>query len=87
MSDATLDCRVCVVGGGPAGMMAGFLFARAGIKTVVLEKHGDFLRDFGHGIINTHEFHAPGARQLGMDEAQGRALAGGIQRSVEQPGG
>jgi 2-polyprenyl-6-methoxyphenol hydroxylase-like FAD-dependent oxidoreductase len=34
------------VGGGPAGMMLGFLLARAGVKAVVLEKHGDFLRDF-----------------------------------------
>ncbi|MEO8080066.1 MAG: FAD-dependent monooxygenase, partial [Caldimonas sp.] len=36
----------CVVGGGPAGMMLGLLLARAGVRTVVLEKHGDFLRDF-----------------------------------------
>jgi 2-polyprenyl-6-methoxyphenol hydroxylase-like FAD-dependent oxidoreductase len=35
-----------VVGGGPAGMMAGLLFARAGCKVRVLEKHGDFFRDF-----------------------------------------
>lgn len=35
-----------IVGGGPAGMMAGLLFARAGVSTLVLEKHGDFLRDF-----------------------------------------
>ena len=35
-----------IAGGGPAGMMAGLLFARAGVKTLVLEKHGDFLRDF-----------------------------------------
>lgn len=42
MSDA--DC--VIVGGGPAGVMAGLLFARAGVPTVVLEKHGDFLRDF-----------------------------------------
>ncbi|AOS65316.1 FAD-dependent oxidoreductase [Actinoalloteichus hymeniacidonis] len=35
-----------VVGGGPAGMMLGLLLARAGIAVTVLEKHGDFLRDF-----------------------------------------
>ncbi len=35
-----------VVGGGPAGMVAGLLLARAGVRTIVLEKHGDFLRDF-----------------------------------------
>ncbi len=35
-----------IVGGGPAGMVAGLLFARAGCRTTVLEKHGDFLRDF-----------------------------------------
>ncbi|HTD37961.1 MAG TPA: FAD-dependent oxidoreductase [Candidatus Limnocylindrales bacterium] len=38
--------RCCVAGGGPAGMMLGFLLARAGVDVVVLEKHGDFLRDF-----------------------------------------
>jgi 2-polyprenyl-6-methoxyphenol hydroxylase-like FAD-dependent oxidoreductase len=37
---------ICIAGGGPAGMVAGLLFARAGLRTVVLEKHGDFLRDF-----------------------------------------
>ena len=36
----------CIVGGGPAGMMLGLLMARAGVDTVVLEKHADFLRDF-----------------------------------------
>ncbi|WP_116089760.1 FAD-dependent oxidoreductase [Sphingomonas crusticola] len=44
MADNETD--LCVVGGGPAGMMAGYLFARAGVRTTVLEKHGDFLRDF-----------------------------------------
>lgn len=37
---------VVVVGGGPAGMVAGLLLARAGVEVTVLEKHGDFLRDF-----------------------------------------
>jgi 2-polyprenyl-6-methoxyphenol hydroxylase-like FAD-dependent oxidoreductase len=38
--------RCCVAGGGPAGMMLGYLLARAGVDVVVLEKHADFLRDF-----------------------------------------
>jgi 2-polyprenyl-6-methoxyphenol hydroxylase-like FAD-dependent oxidoreductase len=38
--------RCCIVGGGPAGMMLGHLLARAGVEVLVLEKHGDFLRDF-----------------------------------------
>jgi 2-polyprenyl-6-methoxyphenol hydroxylase-like FAD-dependent oxidoreductase len=41
-----ITARCCIVGGGPAGMMLGYLLARAGIDTVVLEKHADFLRDF-----------------------------------------
>jgi 2-polyprenyl-6-methoxyphenol hydroxylase-like FAD-dependent oxidoreductase len=41
-----IETQCCIVGGGPAGMMLGFLLARAGVKVVVLEKHGDFLRDF-----------------------------------------
>jgi 2-polyprenyl-6-methoxyphenol hydroxylase-like FAD-dependent oxidoreductase len=35
-----------IVGGGPAGMMAGLLFARAGVTVKVIEKHPDFFRDF-----------------------------------------
>jgi 2-polyprenyl-6-methoxyphenol hydroxylase-like FAD-dependent oxidoreductase len=35
-----------VVGGGPAGMMLGYLLARSGVQTILVEKHGDFFRDF-----------------------------------------
>jgi 2-polyprenyl-6-methoxyphenol hydroxylase-like FAD-dependent oxidoreductase len=41
-----MKVQCCIVGGGPAGMMLGFLLARAGVEVAVLEKHGDFLRDF-----------------------------------------
>jgi 2-polyprenyl-6-methoxyphenol hydroxylase-like FAD-dependent oxidoreductase len=40
------DLDLAIVGGGPAGMMAAFLFARAGCRVKVLEKHADFFRDF-----------------------------------------
>ena len=42
----TSELDLIVVGGGPAGMMAGLLFARAGCRVRVLEKHADFFRDF-----------------------------------------
>jgi 2-polyprenyl-6-methoxyphenol hydroxylase-like FAD-dependent oxidoreductase len=41
-----LTTRCVIAGGGPAGMMLGFLLARAGVDVTVLEKHKDFLRDF-----------------------------------------
>src|SRR5712672_4168352 len=47
-----LHVRCCIAGGGPAGMMLGFLLARAGVEVVVLEKHGDFLRDFRGDTIH-----------------------------------
>ncbi len=47
---STTSCLVA--GGGPAGMMAGYLLARAGVDVVVLEKHGDFLRDFRGDTIH-----------------------------------
>jgi len=42
----TIQTHCCIVGGGPAGMMLGYLLGRAGLETVVLEKHADFFRDF-----------------------------------------
>src|SRR5216117_1460416 len=44
--------RCVIVGGGPAGMMAGYLLARAGVPVVVLEKHADFNRDFRGDTIH-----------------------------------
>ena len=41
-----LNAQCCIAGGGPAGVMAGYLLARAGVSVIVLEKHKDFLRDF-----------------------------------------
>jgi 2-polyprenyl-6-methoxyphenol hydroxylase-like FAD-dependent oxidoreductase len=47
-----LQTRCVIVGGGPAGMMAGYLLARAGVPVVVLEKHADFNRDFRGDTIH-----------------------------------
>ena len=47
-----LETQCCIAGGGPAGMMLGFLLARAGVDVMVLEKHADFLRDFRGDTIH-----------------------------------
>ncbi|MFS8087167.1 MAG: FAD-dependent monooxygenase, partial [Acidobacteriota bacterium] len=51
-SPTTIKTRCCIAGGGPAGMMLGFLLARAGVEVVVLEKHADFFRDFRGDTIH-----------------------------------
>jgi len=48
----TLNTSCCIAGGGPAGMMLGFLLARMGVRVIVLEKHSDFLRDFRGDTIH-----------------------------------
>lgn len=65
MSRLQTDC--CIVGGGPAGMMAAMLMARAGVRTVLLEKHGDFLRDFRGDTIHPSTLEVMG--ELGLLES------------------
>jgi len=50
--DDTVHTRCCIAGGGPAGVMLGFLLARQGVDVFVLEKHADFLRDFRGDTIH-----------------------------------
>jgi 2-polyprenyl-6-methoxyphenol hydroxylase-like FAD-dependent oxidoreductase len=47
-----INVKCCIAGGGPAGIMLGYQLARAGIETVILEKHPDFLRDFRGDTIH-----------------------------------
>src|SRR6202044_668245 len=49
---ASAQTTCCIVGGGPAGMMLGYLLARQGIAVTVLEKHTDFFRDFRGDTIH-----------------------------------
>jgi 2-polyprenyl-6-methoxyphenol hydroxylase-like FAD-dependent oxidoreductase len=58
--------RCCIVGGGPAGMMLGYLLARAGVDVVVLEKHTDFFRDFRGDTIHPSTLEV--LRELGLFE-------------------
>ena len=50
--DNPIHTRCCIAGGGPAGVMLGFLLARQGVDVFVLEKHADFLRDFRGDTIH-----------------------------------
>lgn len=64
---AASDCDIAIVGGGPAGLMLGFLLARAGIRVIVLEKHADFLRDFRGDTIHASTLDL--MHELGLLEA------------------
>lgn len=65
MREETTTC--CIAGGGPAGMMLGFLLARAGVDVTVLEKHADFLRDFRGDTIHPSTLEL--MHELGLLEA------------------
>lgn len=62
-----MTTRCCIAGGGPAGVMAGFLLARAGVDVVVLEKHADFFRDFRGDTIHPSTLEV--MHELGLLEA------------------
>jgi 2-polyprenyl-6-methoxyphenol hydroxylase-like FAD-dependent oxidoreductase len=61
-SNYTTQC--CIAGGGPAGLMLGYLLARAGIQVIVLEKHPDFLRDFRGDTVHPSTMEVMG--ELGL---------------------
>jgi 2-polyprenyl-6-methoxyphenol hydroxylase-like FAD-dependent oxidoreductase len=56
----------CITGGGPAGMMLGYLLARAGVPVIVLEKHADFFRDFRGDTVHCSTLEL--FRELGLLE-------------------
>jgi 2-polyprenyl-6-methoxyphenol hydroxylase-like FAD-dependent oxidoreductase len=64
MAASTIKTTCCIAGGGPAGMMLGFLLARAGVRVTVLEKHKDFLRDFRGDTVHPSTLEI--MRELGL---------------------
>ncbi|MDO1584068.1 FAD-dependent oxidoreductase [Rhizobium oryzicola] len=63
----TIKTTCVIAGGGPAGLMLGYLLARAGVGVTVVEKHGDFLRDFRGDTIHPSTLEV--IHQLGLEEA------------------
>jgi 2-polyprenyl-6-methoxyphenol hydroxylase-like FAD-dependent oxidoreductase len=84
MSANTLTTQCCVGGGGPAGMMVGYLLARAGVDVVVLEKHADFLRDFRGDTIHPSTMEL--MQELGLLDAFLRLPHRKVERLVGEIG-
>ena len=66
MTAEVLETTCCVVGGGPAGVMLGYLLARRGVQVTVLEKHKDFFRDFRGDTVHPSTLEV--LRELGLLE-------------------
>ena len=76
----TTERATCVVvGGGPAGMVLGLLLARAGVEVQVLEKHGDFLRDFRGDTVHPSTLRL--IDELGLATGSPRCRTAGWTRS------
>ncbi|MBG6084605.1 FAD-dependent oxidoreductase [Zhihengliuella flava] len=88
-----LTCDCVIAGGGPAGMIAGLLLARSGVRVTVLEKHHDFLRDFRGDTVHPstlglldelglmEQFGALGATRV--EEVQAPVAGGGSVRMAD----
>ena len=64
MMEKAVETTCCIVGGGPAGIMLGYLLARRGVQVTVLEKHGDFFRDFRGDTVHPSTLEV--LRELGL---------------------
>ncbi len=84
MSISALTTQCCIVGGGPAGMMLGYLLARAGVDVAILEKHADFLRDFRGDTIHPSTMEL--MQELGLLDAFLRLPHGKVERLVGEIG-
>jgi 2-polyprenyl-6-methoxyphenol hydroxylase-like FAD-dependent oxidoreductase len=84
-SPRAIASRCCIVGGGPAGMMLGYLLGRAGVETIVLEKHPDFFRDFRGDTVHPSTLQV--MDELGLIEGFLRLPHQEIQKMDGQFGG